>query len=81
MRMTKLLAAVAASSLIAAPALANTAAPLSIAKVANIKTSTSAKKSNKILGLGATTAAIIGAGIVAGAVIIATNDDNNSDSP
>ena len=81
MRTIKLLAAVAASSLIATPVLANSAAPLSIAKAANVKASTSGKKSNKILGMGATTAVIIGGAVVAGAVIIATNDDNNSDSP
>lgn len=77
MRMSKLLAAVAATSLVATPALANTAAPLSVAKVASVKASTSSKKSSKLapavlIGVLATVA------IVGGAVALA--DDNNSDS-
>ena len=50
MRMSKLLVAVAASALIATPAMANSAAPLSVAKAMNAKAATSAKKSNKQFG-------------------------------
>lgn len=55
MSVSKLMAAVAASVLIATPALANQAASLSVAKAASVKAKTSAKKSNNIapeLGIG-----------------------------
>ncbi|MCJ2180446.1 hypothetical protein [Novosphingobium album (ex Hu et al. 2023)] len=73
--MSKLLAAVAVSSLFATPALANTAAPLSIAKVASVKASTSAKKSNKMTG---TVVAVIAGAVVIGGVVAAAS---GSDSP
>ncbi|WP_067737577.1 hypothetical protein [Novosphingobium naphthalenivorans] len=75
--MSKLLAAVAASSLLATPALANTAAPLSVAKVASVKASTSAKKSNKLTP-GVIVGVLAGAAVIGGVIAIA--DDNNSSS-
>lgn len=79
MRMGKLMAAVAASSLIATPVMANSAAPLSVAKVANVKAATSTKKANKLapailIGVLATVA------IIGGAVVLADSDDT-PDSP
>lgn len=79
MRMSKLLAAVAMSSLIATPALAKTASPLSIANAGSVKASTSSKKSNK-LAPGVMVGVLAGAAVIGG--IIAIADDNNSpDSP
>ncbi|MEJ2456603.1 MAG: hypothetical protein P8Y58_00045 [Novosphingobium sp.] len=72
--MSKLLAAVAVSSLIATPALANSAAPLSISKVSSVKVSTTSKKSNEftpalLLGL-------LGIAGVIGGVVAATSSDS-----
>lgn len=85
MRFGKLLTAVAASSLIAAPALANPAATLSLAKVSGVKASTSAGKSNKQASPHISPFLIIG-GIAGGAGLIAyavsqNNHDNSPDSP
>jgi hypothetical protein len=79
MRMGKLLAAVAATSLLATPAMANSASSLSVAKAVNAKASTSAKKSNKLAG-DAVVIGVIGAAMAAGAILAVTEDDNDSDS-
>lgn len=80
MRMGKLLAAVAATSLLATPAMANSASSLSVAKAVNAKASTSAKKSNKLAG-DAVVVGVVGAAMVAGAVLAITDDDHDdSDS-
>jgi len=81
MKIKSSLAALAAMSLAASPALAATANPassLSIAKSA--RAGASAKKSNELAGAGLI-AAIIGAGVVAIGVIAIVNDsDDDSDS-
>ena len=62
MYLRKLLAAaVATSAMVAAPAMANPAAPLSISKVAGAKASTSSKKGSKLA---------TGAGIAIGLVVV-----------
>ena len=74
MRLKKLLTAVAVSSLIATPALANEASSLSVAKAA-----TSAKKSNKLSG---TTIAVglLATAAVVGGILAITDDNDDSDS-
>jgi len=72
-----LLAGVMTSSLIAAPAMANSASSLSVAKAANVKAVTSSKKSSKLLEGGPLIALLGGAAIVAGAIVIVA-DDNDS---
>lgn len=79
MRLKKLLAAVAASSLIATPALANGASSLSVAKAVNAKAATSAKKSNKLSGTTIAVAVLATAAIVGGIIAI-TDDSDDSDS-
>lgn len=79
MRLNKLLAAVAASSLIATPALANGASSLSVAKAVNAKAATSAKKSNKLTGTTIAVAVLATAAIVGGIIAI-TDDGDDSDS-
>ena len=76
MRMRTLLTAIAASSLLVSPALANPASPLSLAT--SVKASTSAKKSNKLSGeaLGA----VVGILILAVPVVGAIESDDDSDS-
>lgn len=74
MRVGKLLAAVAASVLIATPALANPAGSLSVAKAASVKAKTSSKKANNIapeLGIG------LGL-LAAGALVVVLVDDDDS---
>ena len=77
MRLTHLLAAAAATSLIAAPAMANSASSLSVAKAVNAKASTSAKKSNKIAG-DAVVIGVVGLAMAAGVVLAVTEDDPDS---
>ncbi len=80
MRMGKLLAAVAASSLLATPVMANSASSLSVAKAVNAKASTSAKKSNKLAG-DAVVIGIVGGAMAVGAILAVTDDDHDdSDS-
>lgn len=79
MRLTHLLAAVAASSLIAAPAMAKEASSLSVAKAVNAKASTSAKKSNKLAG-DALVIGVVGVAMAAGVVLAVTEDDDEADS-
>ena len=77
MRLTHLLAAAAATSLIAAPAMANSASSLSVAKAVNAKASTSAKKSNKIAG-DAVVIGVVCLAMAAGVVLAVTEDDPDS---
>ncbi|MEJ2410898.1 MAG: hypothetical protein P8Y58_05585 [Novosphingobium sp.] len=79
MRIGKLLAAVAASSLIATPVMANSAAPLSLAKAADVKVSTSSSKTNKQFLGSNTLLVLLGIGVVAGGIAIAAS--SGSDSP
>lgn len=79
MRLSKLLAAVAVSSLIATPALANEASSLSVAKAVNAKAATSAKKSNKLSGTTVAVAVLATAAVVGGIIAI-TDDGDESDS-
>tara|TARA_R110000823_G_scaffold128520_2_gene256275 strand:- start:1683 stop:1913 length:231 start_codon:yes stop_codon:yes gene_type:complete len=75
MRLKFLIAGLMASSLVAAPAIANSASALSVAKANNVKAATSPKKASKLNGgvaLGLAGAAAIGAIIVL--------DDDDSDS-
>lgn len=75
MRIGKLLAAAAAvSALAVAPALANPAAPLSVAS--NVKAKTASKKSNK---LAPEVGVAIGLVVVGGTVAIIASDDDDSD--
>lgn len=76
MRVSKLLAAVAGSLLVAAPAMANPAAPLSVTNAASVKAKTSASKSNKI-----GPEVIVGLGLIAGGILaVALIDNEDSDS-
>lgn len=77
MRLTHLLAAAAAASLVAAPAMANEASSLSVAKAVNAKASTSAKKSNKIAG-DTVVIGVVGLAMAAGVVLAVTEDDPDS---
>ncbi|MFZ3484895.1 hypothetical protein [Sphingomonas sp. 3-13AW] len=77
MRMGKLLTAVVASSLIAAPAMANGAASLSVAK--SVKASTSAKQSNELAGGGIFIGVLAAAAVIAG-IVVAVDNDDKSDS-
>ncbi|WP_067737523.1 hypothetical protein [Novosphingobium naphthalenivorans] len=78
--MTQLLAAVAASSLIATPVMANSAAPLSVAKASSVKATTSAGKTNKQFMGSNTLLILLGIGIVAGGIALAVSGDSNSPS-
>lgn len=76
---TKYLAALAATALVAAPVAAassNPAASLSVAKSARVGTA-SAKK-NDLAGGGLIIALIAGVAVVAGIVVIADNNDSDS---
>lgn len=74
MRLTHLLAAAAASSLIAAPAMANDASSLSVAKAA-----TSAKKSNKLAG-DTILIGLVGGAMAVGTILAITDDNDEADS-
>jgi hypothetical protein len=83
MRTSKLLMALAASSLMAAPAIAGPASSLSVAKAYSAKTSTSAKKSNDLVGLfggSLLLAGVVAAAVVVGAIVVVADDDDDSDS-
>jgi hypothetical protein len=80
MRFANLLTAVAATSLVAAPAIANPASSLSV-----VKASTATKKSSNLAGtVGGVPiiAGLIGVGILAGVVILVADheDDDQPDS-
>lgn len=79
MRLTKLLAATAAASLIAVPAMAKDASSLSVAKAVNAKAATSAKKSNKLAG-DTVVIGVVGLAMATGAVLAITDDDDDADS-
>lgn len=75
MRLKFLIAGLMASSLIAAPAMANSASALSVAKASNVKTATSPKKASKLNGgvaLGAVGAVVIGG------ILLLDKDDSDS---
>jgi hypothetical protein len=86
MRLSKLLAAVAISSLMTAPAIAGPASTLSVANAAAagtsapVRASTSSKKSNDLAGLLGGSGLLIGAigvaVVVAGIVVVASDDDD-----
>jgi hypothetical protein len=78
MRMGKLLTAVVASSLIAAPAMATSATPLSAAN--NAKASTSAKKSNELAGGGILIGILAFAAVAAGIYVAVDSDDDAPNS-
>lgn len=78
MRMGKLLTAVVASSMIAAPAMANGAASLSVAN--NAKASTSAKKSNELTGGGILIGVLAAAAVIAGIYVAVDSDDDAPNS-
>ena len=75
MRISNLLAAVAASSLIASPVLANSASPLSLANASSVKASTSGKKSNK-LASGVLIGVLALAAVTGGVIAIVNNGDS-----
>ena len=75
MRLKFLIAGLMASSLIAAPAMANSASALSVAKATNVKIATSPKKASKLNGgvaLGAVGLVVIGG------VLLLDKDDSDS---
>jgi hypothetical protein len=76
--MGKLLTAVVASSMIAAPAMANGAASLSTANTA--KASTSAKKSNELAGGGILIGILAFAAVAAGIYVAVDEDDDAPNS-
>ena len=80
MRFSKLLiAGILASSLVAVPAMANSASALSVAKAANVKAVTSSKKSSK-LAQNVVPFVVIG-GVAAAVMTVAlVTDDDDSDS-
>lgn len=76
MRFSTLLVGLVASSLVAAPALANPASSLSVANARVVKAATSPKKANKLspaVGIVA-----VGALLIGGALLI--DDDDKADS-
>lgn len=76
MGVTKLLAGLAISALVATPVMANQASSLSIANASAVKAHTSAKKSNKLssaVGIGLGVAAIAGVAI---AIAVDGSDSN-----
>lgn len=81
MRISKLLVTVAATALVAAPAMANQASSLSVAKAANVKAKSSAKKANQVAPtgviVGIAAAAAVGLGIY---VAVDEEDEAESDS-
>ncbi len=75
----KYLAALAATALVAAPVAAapyNPAASLSVAK--SVRTATKSTKKNELAGGGLIIALLAGVAVVAGVVIIADNNDSDS---
>lgn len=76
MRMSKLVAVAAASSLFATPVLANAASPLSLSNVSSVKASTSAKKSNKAAP--AVLIGVVAVAAVAGGIVAATTGNSAS---
>lgn len=80
MRLKFLIAGLMASSLVAAPAMANSASALSVAKASNVKAATSPKKSSKLSGA-ALGILLVGAGaitVVAATDVFDGNDDSDS---
>lgn len=78
MRLKLLVAGLMASSLVAAPAMANSASALSVAKASNVKAATSPKKASK---LGAGVGVLIGGAAIIGVIAftdILDNDDSDS---
>lgn len=78
MRISKLVAALAASSLFVTPVMASTASSLSIAKAVGEKARTSAKKSNKLTGTETVVAVLVAAAVVAGAVVAFDGSGNDA---
>jgi hypothetical protein len=78
MRISKLVAAVVATSLFATPVLANTASSLSVAKAVGAKAGTSAKKSSRLTGAETVLAVLAAAAIAAGVAVAADSGSNNA---
>lgn len=78
MRFRMLLAGLVASSLVAAPAMANSASALSVAKATQVRAATPAKKASKLQGV--PVIALVGLAAVAIGAIVVVADDDNSDS-
>lgn len=79
MKLAKYMAAVAALSLAAAPAVAapaNPAASLSVAK--SVRAGTAAKGKDKLAGGGIVVAVIAAVAVVAGVIIVASDDNSDS---
>lgn len=77
MRMTKLLAATIASTLVATPVLANPASSLSVAKV---RAATNAKGENKAVAGGAIIGVLAAAAVIGGIVVVADEGGDGADS-
>ena len=78
MRIRILLAGLVASSLVAAPAMANSASALSVAKATQVKAATPAKKASKLQGV--PVIALVGLAAVAVGAVVVVADDDDSDS-
>lgn len=78
MRLKSLVAGLLVSSLVATPAMANSATSLSVAKAANVNATTSAEKGSQAKGV--PTAAIIG-GLAAVVGIVLAVSAGGSDKP
>lgn len=74
-----LIAGMVASSLVAAPAMANSASALSVAKATNVKVATSPKKSSK-LAEGALPIVLLGGAAAVVTTVVLVTDDDDSDS-
>lgn len=79
MRISKVVAAVVASSLFATPVMANTASSLSVAKAVGAKAGTPAGKSSKLTGSEVLIGVLATAAVIAGAVVAI--DGSGSDAP
>ncbi|HTG37823.1 hypothetical protein [Sphingomonas sp.] len=77
MRMTKLIAATIASTLVATPVLANPASSLSVAKV---RAASSAEGENKAVAGGAIIGVLAAAAVIGGIVIAADEGGDGDDS-
>lgn len=73
MRLKFLLAGLMASSLVAAPAMANSASALSVVNASNVKVATSPKKASKLN----TTVGVAGGVVLVGAILLLIDDDDS----
>lgn len=75
MRLKFLIAGLMASSLVAAPAMANSASALSVAKASNVKVATSPKKASKLKPVVGIVGVVV---VIGGAALLLDDDDSDS---